>query len=138
MKNFLNEVEISFKSAMNGSESINNLIWRWGVAGYVITYFILDKIVKISSFRSIDILVSLLASFYFAWHIYVLRKCSPKKPKLTKEEKQKLKEQARKELGGKFMRKLLLKEPINNWDPAFITIIIDIFCITNFLDYVFR
>jgi hypothetical protein len=67
----------------------------------------------------------------------VLRKCSPKKPKLTKEEKELLKEQSKKERGKKFLRKLFLQEPITQTDPVFVTMVIDIFFIAHFGGYIF-
>jgi hypothetical protein len=138
MKDVFKKIETSFKAAMNGEEKVNNVIWWWGVMGYVIAYFIVDRIVKINSFSFVDILISLLMVVYFSWHIYVLKKCAPKKPKLSKEEKKQLKEEARKERGKKFMRKLFLHESLTNWDPIFVTMMIDIFCIAQFLDYVVR
>jgi len=138
MTSTLNKIETSFKLAMKGQESLNHLIYWWGVIGYLVAYFILDRLVKLSSFRSIDIIISLLTSFYFIWHIYVLRRCSPKKPKLSKEEKKALREEARRNFSKKVLRKLLLQESITKWNPVLVCTVTDVFCIATFLDYVFR
>jgi predicted membrane protein len=138
MNQMFNKIEASFRAAMKGEETVHNLIWWWGAVGYLVAYFIIDKIIKINHFKFIDVTISLLAVVYFSWHVYALKKCAPKKPKLSKEEKKRLSEEARKDMGKRFMRKLLLQESITKWDPIFITIVIDLFCIANFLGYVLR
>ncbi len=138
MASLLNKVESSFKAAMKGEESLHNLIWWWGVTSYLLSYFVIDRVIKINNIRSIDIIISVLMSVYFAWHIYVLKKCSPKKPVLSKEEKKKLRQEARKEFGKKFLRKLFLQEPISKWNPVLVTAVVDIFGISTFLGYVFN
>jgi len=132
------KIETSFKASLKGEETVHNLIYWWGIIGYLVAYFIIDRIVKISDIRLVDIMVSLITSAYFAWHIYALKKCAPKKPKLTKEEKKLLREEARKNLGKKVMRKLLLQEPMTQWDPVFVSIVIDLFSIAIFVGYVVR
>lgn len=136
MKNFFNIVKNSFNSSLRGQESINNLIWWWGAIGYLVAYFIMEKIVMAVDYRIVDILVSAITVIYFVWHIYALKKCSPKKPKLTKEEKKKLKLEKKRSLSKRFMNKLLLRESITNWDPIFVTMVIDVFVIVTFLDYI--
>lgn len=138
MNALLNKIETSFKAATKGQESLHNMIWWWGVMGYLIAYFIIDKIIKVNNFIAIDVIISLLATVYFIWHIYALKKCSPKKPKLSKEEKRKMREEARKNFGKSLARKLFLQESITKWDPVFITMVLDLFCIANFLGYVVR
>lgn len=133
----INKISESFFAAMRGEESVNKLIWWWGAIGYAVSYFILNNylIIEFDSFW-IDILTSLVAIIYFIWHIYVLKKCQPKKVKLTKEEKKKLKITARKQFFKKFLRKLFLQEPITKWDPVSVSVIVDLLCITHFLSYV--
>ncbi len=138
MNQIFSKIEASFRAAMKGEETINRLIWRWGVIAYFIAYFVANKIVRISNLKSVDVAVSILMMIYFAWHIYVLKKCSPKKPKLTKEEEKVMRAERRRNFGKSLMRKLFLKESVTEWDPVFITIIIDLFCIANFLSYVTR
>jgi len=138
MNQIFSKIETSFRASMKGEETTNNLIWWWGVIGYFVSYFGADKIVKTSNLRSVDVAVSMIMTVYFIWHIYVLRKCSPKKPQLTKEEKQKIREERRKDLGKKIMRKFFLQESITKWDPVVVTIAIDLFCIANFVSYITR
>lgn len=138
MNDILNRIETSFKAAMRGEELIHRLVWWWGLMGYLVAYFVIDRIIKINNIVFIDIILSLLAVAYFSWHVYVLKKCSPKKPALSKEEKKKVREDARKDFGKRMMRKLFLQEPISKWDPAFVSTIIDLFCIASFLTYLLR
>ncbi len=136
MTSIFHKIDASFRASLKGEETTHNLIWWWGAIAYFVAYFIIDKFIKINNFQTLDIIISLVTTTYFAWHIYALKKCSPKKPKLTKEEKRKIRAEARRNFAKSFMRKLFLQEPISdNWDPVFITIVIDFFCIANFLGY---
>lgn len=137
MNGILSKIESSFKASLRGEESINTLIYRWGLISWIVAYFIANKLVRMIDLRFTDVLISIVAASYFIWHIYVLRKCSPKKPKLSKEEKRKLREESRKDLGKRMMRKLLLQESIKKWDPIVVTMVIDAFCMAHFLGYVF-
>ncbi len=84
----------------------------------------------------LDIIISVMSIIFFSWHIYVLKKCSPKKPKLTPEEKKLKRIEARRNFARSFMRKLLLRESITKWDPIFITMVIDVLCISTFAGYI--
>ncbi len=137
MSEILNKIGSSFKASLRGEESINTLIYRWGLIGWIVAYFIANKLIRMIDFRFTDVLISIVAAGYFIWHIYVLRKCSPKKPKLSKEEKLKLREDARKDFNKKVVRKLLLQESIKKWDPIVVAMVIDAFCMAHFLGYVF-
>ncbi len=137
MNGIFSRVEASFKAAMRGEESTSVLIKKWGIPAFLISFFVVDKMVMTFDQKAVDVSISSLATLYFVWHIYVLRKCSPKKPKLTKEEKAILKLQARKDLGRKILRKLLLQEPISDWNPVKVTIILDVLFIAQFLGYIF-
>ena len=110
MKEIFSKIEASFKKANKGEETLSHMIWWWGAIGYVVAFFIADKLIKAIDFRSVDIAISLLMSIYFVWHIYAVKKCAPKKPKLSAEEKAKLHAESRKEIGKKFLRKLFLQE----------------------------
>ena len=138
MNDLLNKIEKSFIAITKGEESLHNIIWWWGAVGYLVAYFIANQIIKISDSASVDMAVSIVMSVYFIWHIYAVVKCSPKKPKLTKEEKKLAQIEARKDFGKKFMRKLLLKEPLTKWNSNSITIAIDLLCISQFATYIFR
>jgi hypothetical protein len=138
LNSFFSKIEISFKAATKGKETTKNLIWWWGIAGYLVAFFIADRIIKISNFKTLDIIISLLMVVYFCWHFYALKKCAPKKPKLSAQEKKLLRQKARKNLGKKLLRKFFLQEPISKWDPIFVVLVIDIFCIASFLKYTFK
>ncbi|MES2961863.1 MAG: hypothetical protein V4694_05710 [Pseudomonadota bacterium] len=138
MNAFFDKIETSFTAATKGEESVHNMIWWWGICGYIVAFFIADRIVKVSDSRVIDILVSLLMVVYFCWHFYAMRKCTPKKPKLSKEEKKRLREEKRKDFGKRMARKFFLQESITKWDPVFIVLVIDVFSIATFLQYVIR
>ncbi len=137
MKHLFDQMEASFRAALRGEENINTLIYRWGVASYILA-FLINKIIYAMKIYVIGALVSVILIAYFVWHIYALKKCSPKKPKLTKEEKAKLRAEQRKELPRKIMRKLLLQESVSKSNPVFVTMVIDAFCIAEFLDYIIR
>lgn len=138
MKDILNKIESSFKLSLSGKESVSVLIRWWGIGGYLVSYFIVNKIIEVNKFRFIVVVFAILMCAYFVWHIYALRKCSPKKPELSKEEKAKLKEEARRNFARRFFRKLFLQESISEWNPVFITMMIDVFCIAHFLSYIVR
>lgn len=137
MAGLLSKIENSFKAALRGEENINVLIYYWAMIAYLVA-FLLNKLLKLVNVYFFSAAISVSLIFYFIGHIYVLKKCSPKKPKLTKEEKQKLREERRKELPKKIMRKLLLQESITKWDPIFVTMVVDAFCIAHFLDLILR
>jgi hypothetical protein len=138
MSGFFEKIEISFKAAMRGEESTSNLIKWWGITAFLVSHFIIDRSVMAVNNRFFDVVLSSLAVIYFVWHIYVLRKCSPKKPKLSKEQKKLLKLEARKNLGKKILRKLLLQEPLTKWQPVTVTIVLDIYFITQFTTYIIK
>ena len=138
MKEILKRIEYSFKKASKGNEEINILIWCWGLSAYVLSYFVFDQFIKNINSVFVDNTVGVVVSIFFMWHIFVLKKCTPKKQKLSKEEKKKLREKGRKEFGKKFLRKLLLQESITKFDPIFVTMVIDAYCIAHFMGYLFR
>jgi hypothetical protein len=136
MKEFFKKIEGSFKRAMKGEEKINNVIWLWGAIFYVVAFFGIDTAIKRVDIMSFDMLLSVMTVGYTAWHVYILRKCAPKKPKLSKEEKKRLKAEARRDAGKRFLRKLFLKEPIVKSNPVFVALIMDLLVITHFLEYI--
>ena len=136
MNDILSKVKNSFKDSLKGKETVNNVIYYWGVIGYLVAYFIVNKAILASKLLVVDIILSIIAICYFAWHFYVLRKCSPKKPKISKEEKKRLRAEARKGRSKRFFRKLFLKEPITKWDPVMVSFVADVFCITQFVGYI--
>lgn len=138
MKEVFSKVSSSFTKANHGEELVSRVIWWWGALAYLIAFFVANKLVREINIRSVDIVISLVMMLYFAWHMYAVKKCAPKKPKLTPEEKKKLQAERRHNLSRSVARKLLLQEPLTKWDPVFITITIDLLCITHFFSYIFR
>ncbi len=134
----LNKIESSFRASLKGEESTKNLIYWWGFISYFFFYFIIDKIILAVDLRLIDIVLSAIGIIYFAWHIYALKKCSPKKPKLTEEEKKKLHEDRWGKAGRAFMRKLFLQEPITKWNPIIMTMVVDLLFLLKFLGYILK
>lgn len=138
MKEIFSKINSSFKKANRGEETVSHMIWWWGVIGYLVAFLIANKLIRVINFRSIDIFLSLLMVLYFSWHIYAIKKCAPKKPKLSPEEKKKLKEERRAQFGKKALRKLLAQESLTTWDPVFMVMAIDLLCVTHFFGYVFK
>ncbi len=138
MKEIFSKINLSFKKATKGEETLSHVIWWWGVVGYLVAFVIANKLIRVINFRFIDIFLSLLMTLYFSWHIYAIKKCAPKKPKLSPEEKNKLKEERRAQLGKKALRKLLAQESLTAWDPVFMVMMLDVLCITHFFGYVFK
>ncbi len=136
MSDILHKIEASFKASLKGEETINNLIRWWGIIGYLVVFFVVNKVIKLVHVHFIVVIISALVICYFSWHIYALKKCSPKKIKLSKEEKQKISEENRKELGKKIARKLFLQESITKWNPVLVSMVIDAYCIAQFVGYV--
>jgi hypothetical protein len=132
----LSKITHSFIDASHGRESINNLIWRFGLIGYLITFFIINKIILINKIIPINILLSLIPIIYFSWHIFALIKCTPKKPVLSKEDK--LKQKQEHQLMKSFFRKLFLQESLTKSNPILVTQIIDILFIINATEYIWR
>lgn len=140
MKNyFLQKIFIvknSFIFANKGEEDVDFLIWFWGVPSYLISYFVINKSILAVNNLWFDYSLSILISIFYIWHIYVVKKCAPKKPKLTKEEKAQIRIQNKGLFYKKLVRKLLLQEPLTRSNPVITTIIIDLFCIAHFASYV--
>lgn len=132
MQNFFNKVKESFIKSTNGEEDLKILIRYWGVLAYIFTYLVLNKIIITYHNAIITQAIALVCIIYFSWHLYSMIKCSPKKPKLTKEQKKELRQAKRKEFFKNFWKKLTLQESFGKWDPIFVTKLIDIFCIANF------
>jgi hypothetical protein len=138
MQKLIVDVKNSFLAALRGEESLSKVTWYWGIPICFFAYFVADKLVKFVNLYVVDILISILMIAAFAFHIYVIRKCSPAKPKLTPEEKKSAKEKRKKEMFRKFMRKLFLKEPMTEWNSAIVFTAIDLLGIVCFASYLFH
>lgn len=138
MKEILNKIKASFQAANKGEENIKTVIWCWGILAYAVSYFIINKIIHLIDSRLFDILLSFVMIIYFVWHIYVVKKCSPKKPKLSNEEKQRIREEKRKNFKKSLLKKLLLQESITKWHTITVIMVMDAFCVAHFLSYIIR
>lgn len=136
MTNILHKIDASFRACLKGEEDIKVVIRWWGFIGYAFFYLVVDTLVLKINYRFIDLILSWIGVVYFIWHIYVLVKCSPKKPKLTKEEKKKIREEKWRNAPRSFMRKLFLQESISKWNPVAMSIAADLLMFTNFLGYI--
>lgn len=140
IKNIYNQVNTiiknSFQKAWKGEEKLNNIFYWWGGIAYLACYFITRPLIHKSPYIILDALISLIIVAYFTLHIVLIKRNSPKKPALSKEEKKKLKEEAKKERTKRVIRKLLLKEPLTKWRPALVFGAIDLFIITTYIGYI--
>lgn len=132
----LHKIDASFRACLKGQEDIKVVIRWWGLLAYAFFYLIVDTVILKVDSKFVDLLLSWIGIVYFIWHIYAVIKCSPKKPKLTKEEKKKIREEKWKNAPRSIMRKLLLQESISKWNPVTMCIATDLLFFTNFLGYV--
>jgi len=131
MENSLNKIKLSFIKSTKGLETFSVITWYWGAISYFLAFFIFDKALRKFNLSFFAYLISVFFIIYFVWHIYATIKCAPKRPKLTKEEKEILKIQN----GGAskvFFRKLFLQESITEINSRSILVAIDIFLILHF------
>ena len=136
MNEILHKIDLSFRACSKGREDIKVVIRWWGLLSYAFFYLIVDSIILKVSYRFIDLTLSWIGAIYFIWHIYVVIKCSPKKPKPTPEEKKKMREERWRKAPRSFVRKLFLQEPISKWNPSAMTIAADLLFFTNFVGYI--
>jgi hypothetical protein len=119
-----------FDLVHDGKEDLVIVLWIWGGGAYLATFFI-NKLILFTKLLVLKWLICLLVIAYFVWHIIIIRRCSPKKPPVSAEEKERLK----KDRVKRFLRKLFLQEPFTKWDPAIIAMAIDLYVIVVFLEY---
>ena len=126
--------QISLKKALKGQEKLSNVIKWWGILAYVFCYIFINPLIGLHVVS--DYLLSLTVSSYLFFHIFLLYKNVPKKPKLTKAQKKKLKEEKKKDRYKSFLRKLFLKEPIGKFKPHMACGAFDLLIITHYLEVV--
>ena len=127
LKKYIPQIKHHFYLAHHGKEDIIIVLWVWGGGAYLSSFFVykLNIFINISFIQWI---ISILVMTYFVWHIFIIRKCSPKNPPLTDKEK----EERKKDRTKRFFRKLFLQEPITKCNSSSIAIAIDIYVITCF------
>lgn len=136
MKKLFLNIKNSFQLSLKGQESMKNIIFWWGILAYFFFYFVVKKIIRIINIKFFTIILSIFAVIYFSWHIFVLKKNEPKKPKISKEEKAQMRKEKVKNLPKSLMRKLLLQEPITKWNTVNVLIALDLLYILTFLDFI--
>lgn len=134
---YLNIIDQSFKNIIKGQEDLKIVMWWWGGIAYVFAFFVLRKVLIISSSEVIDLIISCFVMAYFSFHIFALLRCSKRK-KLTKEEKARLKKDRTKRVFRSFLRKLTLQESLTKWNPVSILIALDFLYILIFFEYIFK
>ncbi|MES2678075.1 MAG: hypothetical protein V4612_07195 [Pseudomonadota bacterium] len=127
------KIKHHFDLVHDGKEDLVIVLWVWGGAAYFISFFI-NKLVLWINLILIKWFLSVLVIAYFVWHIFIIRRCSPKKPPLSQEEKERLK----KDRFKRFCRKLFLKEPFTKWNPPIVATAIDLYVIVYFLEYLIK
>ncbi len=115
------------------TSSANHLIWFFGPAGYLSSYFIVNKLMIILKIITVNIALSAIIIIYFCWHIHALRKCALTKQKLLKSQGE-VENATPRSLTKTFLRKLFLQESLTKSDPILITILIDLYFIVNTVD----
>ncbi len=130
---YLPRAKHHFDLAMNGKEDLTIVLWVWGGGAYIFAFFI-DKLILFVDMMFIKWVLTILMIVYFIWHIVVIRKCSPKKPEMSEEEK----EEYKKDRNKRIVRKLLLKEPITKFNPSTVGIVIDLYVIVCFAEYLLK
>lgn len=123
----------SFHKAWEGKEEIDTVIWIWGGAAYLLS-ILANKIVFWNKISFFDFLISAAVIAYFTTHIIITKRCAPKKTPLTKEEKEALKHDRAK----RFFRKLFLQESVTKWNPVMVAIVIDLYIILSFAEYILK
>ena len=131
-ENHLPKIKRHFNLVCSGKEDLVIVMWVWGGSGYLLSFFI-NKLILFTHILLIKWLLSILVILYFAWHIFIIRKCSPKKNPLSKEEKERLKKDRTK----RFFRKLFLKEPAK-WNPPLVATVLDLYVMVYFLEYLIK
>jgi hypothetical protein len=130
---YYSTIKCHFDLVHKGKEDLAIVLWVWGGGAYLLSFFI-NKLVLFINLLFIKWIISILVIAYFVWHIIIIRRCAPKKPPLSAEEKEKLK----KDRVKRFMRKLFLREPFTKWDPAIVGIAINFYVIVHFLEYLLK
>ena len=130
LRKYFSVLKHHFVIANQGKEDLIIVLWVWGGGAYLLSFFI-NKLLLLTTLIFAKWIIAILVIAYFVWHIVVIKKCSPKKPALSKEAKEKLK----KDRARRFLRKLFLNEPITKWNPALVATVIDLYVIVCFIEY---
>jgi hypothetical protein len=119
-----------FSIDISQEKTVNILIWIYGPAGYLSSYFIINNLMMV--FKNMGSNIALLAIIiaYFSWHIYQLRKCSLIKQQISKKSQKTINTPPR-SLARSFLRKLFLQESLTKSNPILVAILIDLYFIVS-------
>lgn len=122
-----------FKKASDGKMTLNEVLLKWGLSSLLVFWFVFRNV------RFLPILVALM--IYFMWNLYVIQKCSPKltkeekekireaKKNISKEEKHELKKQKKKDL----VDKVMLRKPWREFNSKRAVVVLDLLVILELL-----
>lgn len=132
----LNKIKHSFIESTKGRESFNVVIWMWGGLFYLISFIIIEPKMSYVYNSFFAKTVAIFVIFYALWHFYVSIKCAPKKPVLTKEEKQ-LEKMKKDSFYSSISKKLFLQEPITKMNPRNILVLLDLYIIIHYIGFIY-
>jgi len=127
------QIKQHFDLVRDGKEDLVIVLWVWGGFAYFLS-FLISGLVSFIHLIFVKWILCAMVIAYFVWHIIIIRRCSPKKIPLSKEEKKKLKQHRFK----KFLQKLFLKEPLTKWNPSIVATVIDIYVIVCFVGFLIK
>jgi len=137
-KIFKDKIINSFKKCNEGKENFDIVIYYWGIAAYFVNFFILEALIIKNGIYIINFILSLLISLYFAWHIFAINRCKPKKESLSNVKKIVTKQQLRSKRLKNIFDKIFLRKSITNFNPPFIMTIVDLYIIASYLSRLYR
>ncbi len=136
MQKYLFKAKKSFLKINAGEEIFFNVIWFWGVVSYLVTLFVINKLIKLITAQWLAGILAFVVIGYFIWHIFAIYKCKPKEPKLSKIEKKLKRQEEKRQFLKITLEKIFLKRSWTEWNTATVLTAIDLYIITNFLGYI--
>ncbi len=119
-----------FSIDISQEKAVNILIWIYGPAGYLSSYFIINNLMLAFKNMAPNIALLTIIIAYFSWHIYQLRKCSLIKQEILKKSQTTI-NTAPHSLARSFLRKLFLQESLTKSNPILVAILIDLYFIVS-------
>ena len=126
----LNKIKKSFILSYQGQEKLSVVIYFWGMLLLILFIFIINPILSKIDNIFIRIIIIIFAILCCIWHIFVIKRCTPK---LTKIDKQKINPNQKSKFMSQFGKKIFLKEPITKPRPSITTAAIDIYFIMHYI-----
>lgn len=136
VQEYITKIENSFRASNKGEEKINIVLYYWGLISYAFFYLVVNQLILAVNNKVFDIVLSSIGMIYFLWHLFAIMKNKPKKPKLSKEEKKRLRAEYWHNAPKSFMRKLLLQEPLSKWNPVAMEVAVDLLFLVHYFGYI--